>query len=151
MTTSQASSSKRGTWLVIGILALATVAVIFARMYHVPSESVPDLLQQEGMPAARQGIALSQQGKKLLPPEEQREMDAIYAEAFKALSPEENQRFLALARKGTAATDSEIAESAALVQKALQSLPQERNARLWGLVSKSVQLAQQQTPTVKPQ
>jgi hypothetical protein len=120
-------------------------------MYHVPSENVPDLLQQEGMPAARQGIALSQQGKKLLPPEEQREMDVIYAEAFKALSPEENQRFLALARKGTAAADSEIAESAALVQKALQSLPQERNARLWALVNKSVQLAQQQTSTVKPQ
>lgn len=150
MATSQASSSKRGTWLVIGILALATVAVIFARVYQVPSESVPDLLQQEGMPAARQGIALSQQGKKLLPPEEQREMDAIYGEAFKTLSPAENQRFLALARKGTAATDSEIAESAALVQKALQSLSPERNARLWALVSKSVQLAQQQTSTTKP-
>ena len=151
MTTPQPSSSKQGTWLVIGILVLATVAVIITRMYHVPSENVPDLLQQEGMPAARQGIALSQQGKKLLPPEEQREMDAIYTEAFKVLSPEENQRFLALARKGTAAADSEIAESAALVQKALQSLPQERNARLWALVSKSVQLAQQQTSTVKPQ
>ena len=151
MTIPQLSSSKRGTWLVIGILALATVAIIITRMYHVPSESVPDLLQQEGMPAARQGIALSQQGKKLLPPEEQREMDAIYTEAFKALSPEENQRFLALARKGTAAADSEIAESAALVQKALQSLPQERNTRLWALVNKSVQLAQQQTSTVKPQ
>jgi hypothetical protein len=151
MTTPQPSSSKRGTWLVIGILVLATVAVIITRMYHMPSENVPDLLQQEGMPAARQGIALSQQGKKLLPPEEQREMDAIYTEAFKALSPEENQRFLALARKGTAATDSEIAESAALVQKALQSLPQERNTRLWALVGKSVQLAQQQTSTVKPQ
>lgn len=151
MTTPQPSSSKRGTWLVIGILALATVAVIITRMYHMPSENVPALLQQEGMPAARQGIELSQQGKKLLPPEEQREMDAIYSEAFKALSPEENQRFLALARKGTAATDSEIAESAALVQKALQSLPQERNTRLWALVSKSVQLAQQQTSAVKPQ
>ena len=150
MTIPQPSSSKRGTWLVIGIVALATVAVIVARMYHVPS-NVPDLLQQEGMPAARQGIALSQQGKKLLSPEEQREMDAIYSEAFKTLSPEENQRFLALARKGTASTDSEIAESAALVQKALQSLPQERNTRLWALVSKSVQLAQQQTSTVKTQ
>jgi hypothetical protein len=151
MTTSQPPSSKRGTWLVIGIVALATVAVIVARMYHVPSENVPDLLQQEGMPAARQGIALSQQGKKLLPPEEQREMDAIYSEAFKALSPDEHQRFLALGRKGTAATDSEIAESAALVQKALQSLPQERNTRLWVLVGKSVQLAQQRPSAVKPQ
>ena len=71
------SAKKSGTWLVIGIVSLATVAVIFARMYHVPSESVPDLLQQEGMPAARQGIALSLHGKKLLPPEVQREMDAI--------------------------------------------------------------------------
>jgi hypothetical protein len=145
------SAKKSGTWLVLGIVSLATIAVIFARMYQVPSESVPDLLQQEGMPAARQGIALSQQGKKLLPPEEQREIDAIYTEAFKALSPEEHQRFLSLARKGTAATDSEIADSAALVQKALQSLPPERNTRLWALVNKSVQLAQQQTPAVKPQ
>lgn len=151
MTTPQPSSSKRGTWLVLGLLALATVAVIVARMYHVPSERVPDLLQQEGMPAARQGIALSQQGKKLLPPEEQREMDAIYTEAFKALSPEEHQRFLTLARKGTAATDSEIADSAALVEKALQSLPRERTTRLWALVGKSVQLAQQRTSAVKPQ
>lgn len=135
----------------IGMLALATVAVIVTRMYHLPSESVPTLLQQEGMPAARQGIALSQQGKKLLSPEEQREMDAIYTEAFKTLSPEEHERFLTLARKGTAATDSEIADSAALVEKALQSLPSERNTRLWALVSKSVRLAQQQTSAVKPE
>ncbi|NOT54326.1 MAG: hypothetical protein HOP18_06945 [Deltaproteobacteria bacterium] len=134
----------------IGILALATVAVIVARMYHVPSESASDLLQREGMPAARQGIALSQQGKALLPPEEQREMDAIYAEAFKTLSSEEHQRFLTLARKGTAATDSEIADSAALVEKALQSLPQERTTRLWALVGKSVRLAQEQTSAGKP-
>jgi hypothetical protein len=135
----------------MGILALAMLAVVFARRYQLPSESVPDLLQQEGLPAARQGIALSQQGKKLLPPEEQREMDAIYGEAFKALSPGENQRLQALARKGTAATDSEIADTAALVEKALQSLPPERNTRLWALVSKSVRLAQQQTPAAKPQ
>ncbi len=132
------------------MLTLATVGVIVARMYYVPSGSTPDLLQQEGMPAARQGIALSQQGKALLPPEEQREMDAIYAEAFKALSPAEHQRFLTLARKGTAATDSEIADSATLVEKALQSLSQERNTRLWALVGKSVQLAQRQTSTAKP-
>lgn len=152
MATPHAPSTKRnGTWLVIGMVSLAIVAVLFARMYQVPSDSAPDLLQQEGMPAARQGIALSQQGKKLLPLEEQHEMDALYAEAFKALSPEEHQRFLSLARKGTAATDSEIADSAALVQKALQSLPPERGTRLWDLVGKSVQLAQQQTPAVKPE
>jgi len=151
MATPSPSSSHRGTWLVIGLLALATVAVIVARMYHLPSDSVPDLLQQQGMPAARQGIALSQQGRKLLPPEEQREMDAIYTEAFKILSPEERQRFLALARKGTSATDGEIADSAALVEKALQSLSPERNTRLWALVGKSVRLAQQQTSAVKPQ
>ncbi len=132
------------------MLTLATVGVIVARMYHVPSGSTPDLFQQEGLPAARQGIALSQQGKALLPPEEQREMDAIYAEAFKALSLEEHQRFFTLARKGTDATDSEIADSAALVEKALQSLSQERNTRLWALVWKSVRLAQQQTPAEKP-
>ena len=150
MTTPNATSSKNGIWLVIGILALATVAVIVTRMYQVPPD-VTHSLQQEGMPAARQGIALSQQGKKLLPLEEQREMDAIYTEAFKALSLEESQRFLALARKGAAATNSEIAESAALIQKALQTLPQERTARLWALVSKAVQLAQQQPPAAKPQ
>jgi hypothetical protein len=143
------ATSKSGTWLVIGILVLATVAVILTRIYQVPPEQ--NLLQQEGIPAARQGITLSQQGKKLLPPEEQREMDAIYSEALKALSEEESQRFLAIARKGTAATDSEIADSAALIQKALQTLPQERNARLWTLVSKAVQLAQQQSPVAKPQ
>jgi len=136
--------------LVIGILALATVAVILTRIYQVPSDGIQSL-QQEGIPAARQGIALSQQGKKLLPPEEQHEMDAIYAEAFKTLSPEERQRFVALAQKGTAATDSEIADSAALIQKALQTLPQERTARLWALVNKAVQLAQQQPPALKPQ
>lgn len=150
MATSHAPSSKSGTWLVIGILVLATIAVIITRIYHVPSDSIPSL-QQEGIPAARQGIALSQQGKKLLPPEEQREMDEIYTEAFKGLSSGESQRFLALAQKGTAATDSEIADSAALIQKALQTLPQERTARLWALVNKAVQLAQQQSPTVKPQ
>ena len=150
MTTPNATLSKSGTWLVIGILVLATIAVIITRIYQIPPD-VTQSLQQEGIPAARQGIALSQQGKKLLPLEEQREMDAIYTEAFKALSPEESQRFLSLARKGTTATDSEIAESAALIQKALQSLPQERNARLWALVSKSVQLAQQQPPATKPQ
>ena len=150
MATPNATLSKSGTWLVIGILALATIAVILTRIYQVPPNSIQSL-QQEGIPAARQGIALSQQGKKLLPPEEQREMDEIYSEAFKALSPEEKQRFLALARKGTAATDSEIADSATLIQQALQTLPQERTARLWALVSKAVQLAQQQPSAVKPQ
>ena len=150
MATPHASSSKSGTWLVIGILVLATLAVIVTRIYHIPG-NITQSLQQEGIPAARQGMALSQQGKKLLPPEEQREMDAIYSEAFKGLSPEESQRFLALARKGAAATDSEIADSAALIQKALQTLPQERTTRLWALVNKAVQLAQQQPPAAKPQ
>ena len=150
MATPNATLSKSGTRLVIGMLVLATIAVIVTRMYQAPPD-VTQSLRQEGIPAARQGIALSQQGKKLLPPEEQHEMDTIYSEAFTGLSPEESQRFLALARKGTAATDSEIAESAALIQKALQSLPQERSARLWALVSKAVQLAQQQPAAVKPQ
>jgi hypothetical protein len=150
MATPNATLSKSGTRLVIGILVLATIAVVLTRIYQVPSNGIQSL-QQEGIPAARQGIALSQQGKKLLPPEEQREMDAIYSEAFTALSPEERQRFLDLAQKGTAATDSEIADSAALIQKALQTLPQERTARLWALVSKAVQLAQQQPAAVKPQ
>ena len=136
-------TTGKGTWLVIGIVIGAGAFFLFSRFTRAPSPDVQDLLRQEGVPAARQGIALSQEGKKLLPLEEQRELDALYAEAFKSLTEQERQRFLSLAQKGTSATDREIAESAELVQKALRTLAPTQSTRLWALVEKSVQLAQQ--------
>src|SRR5882762_2761884 len=91
---------KNGTKLVIGLLALATVLVIISRVYRLPPEDeAQEVLQQQGIPAARQGMNLSREGKKLLPVEEQREMDALYAEALKILTAEEQERFHALAQK----------------------------------------------------
>ena len=141
------ATKKRGTWLVVGLIALGVVAVIISRKFHVSSD---DVLQQEGIPAARQGMKLSQEGKKLLPIEEQREMEAIYAESFQSLSPEERQRFTTLAQKGPAATDDEITETASLLDKALRSLAPERGTRLWNLVSKAVELAQKKTASPAP-
>ena len=143
-------AKKNGTWLVIGIIALAVLAVIVSRVFYFSPDTVDDLLQKEGLPAARQGMVLSQEGKKLLPIEEQREMEAIYAEAFKSLSAEERQRFVTLGQKGPAATDAEITETATILDKALRSLTPERGTRLWTLVSKAVQLAQQQKASSSP-
>jgi len=126
-----AAHKKSGTWLVVGLLALGVVAIILVRMFHVSSTD-----------AARQGMKLSQEGKKLLPVEEQHEMEAIYAEAFQSLSPEERQRFTTLVQKGQTITDDEMTETATLLDKALRSLSPERNTRLWNLVSKAVKLAQ---------
>ena len=142
--------TKSGTWVVVEILALAVLAVIVSRVFYFSSDTATDVLRQEGIPAARQGMALSQEGKKLLPIEEQREMEAIYAEAFKSLSAEERQRFVTLGQKGAAATDDEITETATIVDKALRSLAPERGTRLWALVSKAVQLAQHKTATPSP-
>jgi hypothetical protein len=131
---------KSGTKLVIGLLALATVLVIISRVYHVPPEDeTQEVLQQQGIPAARQGMNLSREGRKLLPVEEQHEMDALYAEALKTLTPEEQERFHTLAQKGTA-NDSELAETVELVQKALRSLPADKLERLGALIKKAVQL-----------
>ncbi len=132
---------KSGTKLVIGLLALATVLVIISRVYHVPPEDeTQEILQQQGIPAARQGMDLAREGKKLLPLEEQYEMDAIYAQALQTLAPEERQRFRSLAQKGSAANDSEVTESDELMKKALSSLPPDQGQRLWALVEKAVQL-----------
>ena len=149
-TTNASSSPKSGTWLVVGLLALATIAVIVSRVFYFSSDTADDLLQKEGLQAARQTMPLSQEGKKLLPIAEQKEMEAIYTEAFQVLSVEEQQRFMTLAKKGPAATDAEIKETATLLDKAMRSLAPERVARLWELVSKAVQLAQQKTPTSSP-
>src|SRR5690242_19067107 len=111
MTTERPTTWKSGTKLVIGLLALGTVLVVISRVYRVPPEDeVQEVLQQQGIPAARQGMNLSREGNKLLPVEEQREMDALYDEAVKTLSPQEQERFQALAQKGVAANDSEVAE-----------------------------------------
>jgi hypothetical protein len=77
-------------------------------------------------------------------------MEAIYAEAFKSLSAEERQRFVTLGQKGAAATDAEITETATILDKALRSLAPEHGTRLWALVSKAVQLAQQQKASSSP-
>jgi hypothetical protein len=149
-TTNASSSPKSGTWLVVGLLALATIAVIVSRVFYFSSDTADDLLQKEGLQAARQTMPLSQEGKKLLPIAEQKEMEAIYTEAFKVLSVEEQQRFMTLAKKGPAATDAEIKETATLLDKAMRSLAPERGTRLWTLVSKAVQLAQQQKASSSP-
>lgn len=151
MATANSSSFKSGTWLITSFLVLVTAVVLFSRLFHAPSDETQDLLRREGMPAARQGIALSQEGRKLLSSDEQREMDAIYTEALKTLPADEKQRFATLAQNATAATDNEIAESAALLQKALRALPQERKARLWELIEKAVKLAQQKAPAATRQ
>ena len=151
MTTANVPSSRKsGTWVVIGLLALAVLAVIVARVFYFSSDTATDVLRQEGIPAARQGMVLSQEGKKLLPVEEQREMEAIYAEAFKSLSAQERQRFVTLGQKGSTATDDEITETATILDKALRSLAPERGTRLWELVSKAVQLAQHKAATSSP-
>jgi hypothetical protein len=150
MTTANLPPKKSGTWVVIGLLALAVLAVIASRVFYFSSDSAVDVLRQEGLQAARQTMPLSQEGKKLLPIAEQKEMEAIYTEAFQVLSVEEQQRFMTLAKKGPAATDAEIKETATLLDKAMRSLAPERVARLWELVSKAVQLAQQKTPTSSP-
>jgi hypothetical protein len=136
------SPKKNGTWLVIGIIALAVLAVIVSRVFYFSPDSTLD--------DTRKGMALSQEGKKLLPIEEQRELDTIYAEAFKSLSEEERRRFMTLGQKGTAATDDEIIETATLIGKALRSLSSERGARLGALVNKAVQLAQQKAAPSSP-
>lgn len=145
MTTANSTISKSGTKLVIGLVAFAAVLVIISRVYRTPPQEAHEALQQQGIPAARRGMDLSREGKKLLPVEEQGEMDALYAEALQTLTAAERQQFLTLAQKGAAATDREVTESGELIQKALGALPREKSERLWALVEKAVklQLAQQ--------
>src|SRR5262249_13509155 len=148
MATERPTTCKSGTKLVIGLLALAAVLVIISRVYRVPPEDeTQEILQQQGIPAARQGMDLSREGRKLLPVEEQHEMDALYAEAFRTLTPEERVRVQTLAQKGSAANDSEVAETGELVQKAVRSLPPDKLQRLGALIEKAVrlQLAQQKS------
>lgn len=154
MATERPTTWKSGTKLVIGLLAFATVMVIISRVYRTPpQDDALEILQQQGIPAARQGMDLAREGKKLLPLEEQHEMDAIYAQALQTLAPEERQRFRSLAQKGSAANDSEVTESGELMKKALRSLPPDQGQRLWALVEKAVrlQVAQEKPPAAAGQ
>ncbi len=141
MATERPTTWKSGTKLVIGLLAFGIVMVIISRVYRVPPEDdVQEILQQQGISAARQGINLSREGRKLLPLGEQHEMDALYGEALQTLAPEERERFRALAQRGLAANDSEVAETGEMVQKALRSLPPDKLQRLGALIEKAVRL-----------
>ncbi|MBI3245826.1 MAG: hypothetical protein HYZ50_04885 [Deltaproteobacteria bacterium] len=151
MSTTDASTPKTGTKLVLGLLALAMIVSVGLRWYHSSVEEETSVLQQQGMPAVRTGIGLSQEGRKLLAQEEQKELETLYSDAFQSIRPEERQRFFALAGKGTGATDLEISESGALVQKAIEMLPEQKRERLFALVAKSVQLAQQKAAENKPE
>jgi hypothetical protein len=142
-----------GTWLVVSFLAVAMLLVIISRVYRaaLPPPKPSDIWEEQGAPAARRGMALSQEGRKLLPMEEQREVDTLYTEAMQTLTPGERQQFTALVQKNEAATAQEIAESGQLIGRAINSLPPEKRERLFLLVKKSVQLAQQQEATASPQ
>ena len=141
MATERSAPMKSGTKLVIGLLALGIVLVIISRVYHVPpDDEAQEILQQRGVSAARQGMDLSREGRKLLPVEEQNELDTLYNEAFQTLTPEDRARLQTLAQKGSAANDSEVAETGELVQKALRSLPPDKLQRLGALIEKAVRL-----------
>jgi hypothetical protein len=133
------STMTNGTKLVIGLVLGALLLAIGMRLYRQPDD-ISNFMQQQGPAAARQGIGLSQEGVRLLPQEEQRELGALYEAALQNLHDEERQRFFALAKKGQGASDQEIAESSDLIQRALRTLPAEKTERLLALVGKAVQL-----------
>jgi len=143
---------RRGTWLVIGLVLCAAVLVLVARAYRPPaSQDVEGLLRQQGLPAARQTMALSLEGRKLLSLEEQRELDALYADALRQLSPQDRRYFQALAQKGLAMSDRDLTELNTLLQRALSALPQEKTARLWALSEKAVRLQHEHRKAATPQ
>lgn len=132
---------RRGTWLVIGLVLFAAALVVIARVYRTPPpEDVAGLLRQQGLAAARQTMALSLEGRKLLSVEEQRELDALYLAALRQLGPAEREHFQRLARKGLAMSDRDLTEINTLLQRALGALPQDKTARLWALSEKAVRL-----------
>ena len=133
--------SKRGTWLVVGLVAIAVVLVVFSQRYHpVPKEGWREILEQPGIPAAREGIDLSREGRKLLSAAEQQEMDALYAASLQGLEEHERQEFVKMAQKGKDATAREIMEGTETIQKALRTLPPDKKTRLFELIEKAVRL-----------
>jgi hypothetical protein len=138
---STAPPSKRGSWLVMSAIAVFTVLIVLAYMYRpVPREGWRNIMAEPGIPAARRGLEMSREGRKLLSAEEQKEMDQLYAEALQGLPPQERKAFIAVSQKGAAASARELSESTELIQKALQSLPHEKQSRLFGLIEKAVRL-----------
>lgn len=149
MATEQPATLRNGTKLVVGLLCLAVAMAVGLRVYWASLEEDASVLQQRGLPAARLGIGLSQEGRKLLSQEEQQELDSLYGETLQALRQEERQRFYALSQKGAEATDQEITESWEIMQKALEALPANKRDRLFAIVGKAVQLAQQKAASEK--
>lgn len=149
MTTAQPATLRNGTKLVIGLLCFAVVITVGLRVYWSALDEESSILQQRGLPAARMGIGLSQEGLKLLSQEEQQELNGLYGETLQALRQEERQRFYSLSQKGTGATDQEISESWEIMQKALEALSVNKRERLFAIVGKAVQLAQQKADAEK--
>lgn len=146
---SMARSSK-GVFLVIGLLTIGVVAVTITYRHRTPpKETLQSILQARGMPAAKRGMQLSQAGRQLLPPDERAEMDTLYAEALRSLPERERLRLEELRKHGAQASGREVTGMGRLVQKALRTLPPEKNQRLFALVEKAValQLAKQQAAT----
>jgi hypothetical protein len=146
MATEPISSVRNGTKLVVGLLLFAVTIAVGLRFYLSSLEEDSSVLQQRGIPAARVGIGLSQEGRKLLSQDEQQELDSLYGETLQTLRQEEKQRFYTLSQKGANATDQEITESWELMQKALETLPQVKRDRLFAIIGKAVQLAQKKSP-----
>ncbi len=125
----------------LGLLAIGVTAVTITYTSRLtPKETLQSVLQSRGMPAAKRGMQLSQAGRQLLSPQEQAEMDTIYAEAFRALTKWERQEFQDLTKHGAAASDREVTEMSMLIQKAIKTLPPEKSQRLFTLVEKAVDL-----------
>ena len=137
----EAPPSKRGSWLVIGLVAVAVILVVLSQRYHpVPKEGWREILEQTGIPAAREGMDLSRAGRALLSAAEQQEMDALYAESLQGLEEHERQAFVKIAQKGKQATAREITEGTETIQKALRTLPPDKQTRLFELIEKAVRL-----------
>lgn len=149
MTTAQPATLRNGTKLVIGLLCFAVVITVGLRVYWSALDEESSILQQRGLPAARMGIGLSQEGLKLLSQEEQQELNGLYGETLQTLRQEERQRFYSLSQKGAGATDQEISESWEIMQKALEALSVNKRERLFAIVGKAVQLAQQKADAEK--
>ncbi len=143
------STMTNRTKLAISLVIVAILLAVGLYWYRQHDE-VSDVLLRQGPDAARQGIGLSQEGVKLLPPEERQELGALYQAALQNLSDADKQRFAALANKGQAASDQEIAESSDLIQRALRTLPADKSERLLALVGKAVQLQLSQSKSTPP-
>ena len=133
--------SRSGVLLVLGLLAIGVTAVTFTYTSRLsPKETLQSVLQSRGIPAAKRGMQLSQEGRQLLSTEEQAEMDTIYVEAFRALTKWERQEFQGLTKQGADPSDREVTEMSLLIQKAIKTLPPEKSQRLFTLVERAVDL-----------